>query len=370
MHMADALISPAVGGVMWAVSAGAAAYSSARIKKAMAEEDRAKNEAEFSGMGDGLVRKVSLMAIAGAFVFAAQMINFTIPGTGSSGHIGGGILLACLLGSYPALLTIVSVLAVQALFFADGGLLALGCNIFNMGVIPCLFAYPLIVKPLFQRRQRSPQEGRSGTLKRFAPGCTLGVMIALPLGAFFVVLETLASGITALPFSAFALLMLPVHLAIAAGEATVTAAVVAFVAANSPDIIVNALSNDGVSETAKNSKAGAFKKVAVVLGVCAVVMGGVLSLFASSYPDGLEWSIEKITGSAELETEGVAFERAAALQDAAAFMPDYDYRAAGEDGSATGTTAAGIAGSLITCALAGALGAALYLLKRKKRRAA
>lgn len=367
MHMADALISPAVGGVMWAVSAGAAAYSAAHIKKVTAEEDRAENEAELTGTGNGLVRKVSLMAIAGAFVFAAQMINFTIPGTGSSGHIGGGILLACLLGSYPALLTLVSVLAVQALFFADGGLLALGCNIFNMGVIPCLFVYPLVVKPLFQRHQSSLKEERNGTLKRFTPGCVLGVMIALPLGAFFVVLETLVSGITSLPFSAFALLMLPIHLAIAAGEAAVTAAVVAFVSANSPAVIASALSNAGIS---RDSKTGAFKRVIAVLGVCALITGGLLSLFASGYPDGLEWSIEKITGSTELGADGTAFERAAALQDAAAFMPDYDYRTAGEDGSATGTTAAGIAGSLLTCVLAGALGVALYLLKRKKPRAA
>ena len=65
------------------------------------------------------------MAVSGAFVFATQMINFTIPGTGSSGHIGGGILLAMLLGEFPALLTIASVLVIQCLIFADGGLLAL-----------------------------------------------------------------------------------------------------------------------------------------------------------------------------------------------------------------------------------------------------
>ncbi|MDR2403395.1 MAG: energy-coupling factor ABC transporter permease, partial [Spirochaetaceae bacterium] len=128
--MADALISPAVGGAAWAVSAAAVAYSTVKIK----------NE-----LGD---KKVPLMAVAGAFVFAAQMINFTIPATGSSGHIGGGILLAGLLGAFPALLTIAAVLVIQCLCFADGGLLALGCNILNMGVIPCLVVYPLIFKPI------------------------------------------------------------------------------------------------------------------------------------------------------------------------------------------------------------------------------
>lgn len=350
MHMADALISPVVGGVMWAVSAGAVAYSVASVKKASAEQEAAGN-------GGMLVEKVSLMAIAGAFVFAAQMINFTIPGTGSSGHIGGGVLLACLLGGAPALLAITSVLAVQALFFADGGLLALGCNIFNLGVIPCLFVYPLLVKPLFQKRRA---EWRRRAVRRFTPGCVLGVMIALPFGAFFVALETLASGVTVLPFSAFLLLMLPIHLAIAVGEAIATALVVGFVAANSPEIIEGNVSSDGVSKT------GAFKRVVAVLGICALATGGLLSLFASSHPDGLEWSIEKITGSPDVEADGAVFEHAAALQDAVAFMPDYEYLEAGEEGSGTGTTAAGIAGSLITCVLAGAVGAALYLLKRNK----
>jgi cobalt/nickel transport system permease protein len=343
MHMADGLISPAVGGTFWALSAGALGYSAAKIKRELAH----------SGDGEGMGKKVSLMAVSGAFVFAAQMINFTIPATGSSGHIGGGILLACLLGGCPALLTIASVLAIQALCFADGGLLALGCNIFNMGVIPCLFVYPLIIKPLFQK-------ARGAALKKYTPGCALGVMIALPLGAFFVVLQTLASGITALPFSVFALLMLPVHLAIALGEALVTAAVVGFVAANSPEVMASAAANAGIPKTP------VFKRVLAALGICALITGGLLSLFASSYPDGLEWSIEKITGQADMEAEGAVFERAAALQDAASFMPDYDFRSAGEDGSAAGTTVAGIAGSLITAALAGVLGAALYLARRKK----
>ncbi|MDR2588177.1 MAG: energy-coupling factor ABC transporter permease, partial [Spirochaetales bacterium] len=116
--MADTLISPAVGGAFWALSAGAIGYSAAKIKKLIAAGENEGLDAEDGG---GLGKKVSLMAMSGAFVFAAQMINFTIPATGSSGHIGGGILLACLLGAEPALLTLSSVLVVQALFFADGG---------------------------------------------------------------------------------------------------------------------------------------------------------------------------------------------------------------------------------------------------------
>jgi len=88
MHMSDALISPTVGSAMIAASAAAVALSTAKIKQP---------DLGAPGTEGG---KVPLMAVSGAMVFAAQMINFTIPGTGSSGHIGGGILLAALLGPY------------------------------------------------------------------------------------------------------------------------------------------------------------------------------------------------------------------------------------------------------------------------------
>ena len=115
MHMADALLSPAVGGTMLAVSVGVLACSIRDIRKNFQES------------------RIPLMGVAGAFVFAAQMVNFAIPGTGSSGHIGGAVLLAALLGPSPAFLVMAGVLLIQALFFADGGLLAWGCNLFNLG---------------------------------------------------------------------------------------------------------------------------------------------------------------------------------------------------------------------------------------------
>src|SRR4030067_1529172 len=102
MHMADALLSPAVGGAMWAGTLAAIIYSAKKLKEKMDE------------------RMVPLMGVLGACIFAGQMINCTIPGTGSSGHIGGGMLLAILLGPYAAFLVISSVLIIQALFFADG----------------------------------------------------------------------------------------------------------------------------------------------------------------------------------------------------------------------------------------------------------
>ena len=98
MHMADALLSPSIGGIMWTVTAAVTIYSARKVQ---------------SQLDNG---KIPLMGVLGAFIFAAQMINFAIPGTGSSGHLGGGLLLAILLGPHAAFLTLSSVLTVQALF--------------------------------------------------------------------------------------------------------------------------------------------------------------------------------------------------------------------------------------------------------------
>ncbi len=138
MHMADALLSPAVGGAMWAATGVTVAYSARKVRNELDES------------------KIPLMGVAGAFVFAAQMLTFAIPGTGSSGHLGGALILAILLGPEAAFLVMASILAVQALFFADGGLLALGANIFNLGFFPAFIAYPLIYRR--DRRQRLASE--------------------------------------------------------------------------------------------------------------------------------------------------------------------------------------------------------------------
>ena len=104
MHMADALVAPAVAATMYVCSGGVAGFS---VKKVRLESDP---------------KKSPVMGVMGAFVFAAQMINFTIPGTGSSGHLCGGMMLTALLGPYAAFLTMIGVLLIQCLLFADGGL--------------------------------------------------------------------------------------------------------------------------------------------------------------------------------------------------------------------------------------------------------
>ena len=333
MHMADALLSPTVGAGMWAATAGTIAWCSAKVRRELDE------------------RKVPLMGVLGAFVFAAQMINFTIPATGSSGHLGGGLLLAILLGPYAAFLTIASVLFIQALFFADGGLLALGCNIFNLGIFPAFIAYPLVYKPL---------AGRTPSRFSLTVGTIAAAVAGLQLGAFAVVLETVASGISALPFNGFVLLMQPIHLAIGLVEGVVTAAVVAFVWQARPEILQSA-------RNARPIGAVPIRSVLVTFLAAAVLTGGFFAWFASEHPDGLEWAISGVTGGTELPETGYKVHGAlAALQEKLAFLPDYSLPgAAGDAGSRSGTSLAGIVGGLITLAFCALLG---VLLKRRGRK--
>lgn len=341
MHMADALISPAVGGTMWAVSAAAVAYCSRKVKETLDE------------------RKVPLMGVLGAFVFAAMMINFTIPGTGSSGHLGGGLLLAILLGPHAAFLVIASVLVVQALFFADGGIMALGCNIFNLGFFPAFVAYPLIYRRIV----------KGGiTPARLTVGTTIAAVAGLQLGAFSVVMETLASGISSLPFATFVLLMQPIHLAIGLVEGIVTASIVSFVWKANPQILESPLA-------AQPSRPVPARYLAGFLLVAALFTGGFLSWFASSHPDGLEWSIARITGKGELQSMDRLHSLMASIQEKTAFLPDYSFRTPeagafeepqGGDGR-LGTSVSGIVGGLFTLGLAFLVGFALKRLSIRGR---
>jgi cobalt/nickel transport system permease protein len=321
MHMADALVSPAVGGTMLAASLAAIGYA---VKKTGAMDEK----------------KIPVMGVMGAFVFAGQMINFTIPGTGSSGHIGGGILLAAILGPFPALLALAAVLLIQCLFFADGGLLAYGCNVFNMGVTACLLAFQFVYKPI-------AGDGRSK--KRIIAGSIAAVVLGLQAGAFCVVLETLLSGVTELPFSSFLLLMQPIHLAIGLVEGIITAAVLSYIHTVRPELISSAVSEESLAPSLS------MKKVIAALAIAAVITGGLLSLFASAFPDGLEWSMEGVAGTAELEREGGVYEAAGQAVEKTAFMPDYAFTGEAVD-SPVGTSVAGIVGCVITLVLAGGIG--------------
>ncbi|MBI5441912.1 MAG: energy-coupling factor ABC transporter permease [Deltaproteobacteria bacterium] len=340
MHMADALVSPTVGGALWAVSGSLMAYCARRLG------------------GPGQERKVPTMGVLGAFVFAAQMINFAIPGTGSSGHLGGGMLLAILLGPHAAFLTMASLLTVQALLFADGGLLALGCNVFNLAFFTSFLAYPLVYRRIVRDR---PTPGR------ILAGSLASAVFALQLGSAGVVLETAASGVTALPAGAFLLLMQPIHLAIGVVEGLVTAAVVNFVWRAAPELL---LEDRGAGAAAPRRG----RRVLAVLTVGAALTVGGLSWFASTRPDGLEWAVGKVLGGSAPAAIRTPFHTLfARLQERTALMPDYalptrgapaEQRAAKPAASAqteVETSLAGFVGGLLTLALAAGVGFALRL---------
>jgi cobalt/nickel transport system permease protein len=350
MHMADALLSPAVGTTLWAGTAAVTGYASKKLKREIDD------------------RMIPLMGVLGAFIFAAQMINFTIPGTGSSGHLGGGTILAVILGPHAAFLVMASVLTVQALFFADGGLLALGCNVWNLGVYPCYLVYPLLYKPFV---------GNSKNPGRILVASIMSVILALQLGAFSVVMETLLSGKSELPFSAFALMMQPIHLAIGIVEGFVTAGVINYVRSARPEII------ESIAPSRPIAPGVSLKKVMVTFAVLAFITGGTLSWFASTHPDGLEWSIEKVTGKGELPEHGHGI--AAALkgfQEKTAFLPDYNFKSAakGTDfksvpkkeeappswpGIEAGTSVAGILGAAVTLGTIVLIGMGIRSFRRR-----
>ena len=318
MHMSDALVSPAVAGIMYICSAAVVGFSIRKLR------------------GGDTSRKIPLMGVMGAFVFAAQMINFSIPGTGSSGHLCGGMLLSALLGPYAGFLTMTAILLVQCLLFADGGLMALGCNVWNMGFYGC-FVGGLLIWRAFMRK--SPTRGR------IIAASILGSIVSLLLGAFSVTLETLASGVTELPFAVFVRFMLPIHLVIGLVEGLITAAVLVFVFEARPGLLADAPGTEGKGNRLK------ITTVLAILATVAVVTGGLLSHLASSSPDGLEWSVEKVTGSAEVESDRAVDEWAAGVQEHTALLPDYAFKDSGK-----GTSFSGVAGALVVLTLCLAMG--------------
>jgi len=343
MHMADALLSPAVGGTFWAGTIGTIGYASRKLKEHPDD------------------RKIPLMGVLGAFIFASQMINFTIPGTGSSGHLGGGMILAVLLGPHAAFLVMASVLTVQALFFADGGLLALGCSIWNLGIYPCFVAWPLIYKPL-------AGDGRSA--RRILVASLASGIVALQMGAFSVVLQTLLSGKTALPFGAFLLMMHPIHLAIGIVEGLVTAGVVNYVRAVRPEII------DASASAATLAEGISLRNVLIGFAALAIVTGGALSWFASAHPDGLEWAIGKVTGRERLPEQDHGIPAALkSAQEKTAVLPGYRFKPPANEPKAkdeapsrpaadAGTSFSGLIGGVLVLGLALGVGWLIRAFRR------
>ena len=331
MHMADALLAPAVAATMYAATAVTVGASVKTLKK------------------DETTAKLPTMAVTSALVFAGQMINYTIPGTGSSGHLCGGMMLTALLGPQAGFLSMVVILAIQALFFADGGLLALGANCWNMAFYGCFVGYYLLWRPIMRSKLFGSSKGAARA--KITLASILGCIITLQLGAFSVVLETSASGITELPFGAFVGIMQPIHLAIGLVEGLITSAVLVFVYEARPELLMDV--------NGKEEGRCSLKTTIVILAVVVAIVGGGLSLFASSNPDGLEWSMFGNTESGYSENMGLdeesygvssgAAEVAGSIQEKTAFLPDYAFA---DSDSAAGTSVSGLLGSAIVAGAA------------------
>ena len=210
--------------------------------------------------------------------------------------------------------------------------------------------------------------GKNPGTGRITLASITAAVIGLQLGAFSVVLETTASGISALPFAQFVELMLPIHLAIGVVEGLATAAIVIFISRAQPSLLRPADLETGPVKKASFTVLGIF-------AVTALLCGAALSWFASAYPDGLEWSVAGVTGSEETSlAEPSSLHRSLeSVQASTAIMPDYALPAAEETASSgetegassivnPETSLAGVLGSVIIAALVFAAG---YLFGRK-----
>jgi cobalt/nickel transport system permease protein len=309
MHIPDGFLSVPVSILMWIIAIITVAYALKRIGQDMDE------------------RKVPLMGVLAACIFAGQMLNFSVTG-GTSGHLLGAALATILLGPWAAVLVLTCVVSVQALLFQDGGLLALGTNIFNMaivGVFVAQFAYT--------------------TIRRLAGGKRWGLYAgAFGAGWLSIFIASLACALElALSGTSPANIAVPamggIHALIGIGEGLITVGAVAVIAAARPDLLDLGAAQRGGSRL-------------VWLGGLLIALGlAIASPLASTHPDGLEWVAEQ-RGFLSL-AQGPLFE----------IIPDYVFP--GMSNETLATIVAGIIGALIVG------GVALAVAKsRHKRRAA
>jgi cobalt/nickel transport system permease protein len=246
MHIPDGFLTNRMALSLDAVSAAGILYSAGRVKL------------EEAG------RKVPMMGVLGAFVFAAQMLNFPILG-GTSGHLIGGALLAILLGPMAAFLTMATVVIAQALFLQDGGLIAVGANIFNIGAVTTFGGYAV-----FRLLGGARNKGRIPAVAGFFAG-----WVSLLLSAASCALEMALSG--AIPLRIGLTAMVGYHAIIGIIEGGITAGVLTFLARVRPDLMdSNSKTRLGIADWI-----GALVLVALPLAILALAGG-------SELPDPLE----------------------------------------------------------------------------------
>jgi cobalt/nickel transport system permease protein len=283
-------------------------------------------------------RQVPLAGLSAAFVFAAQMVNFPVA-AGTTGHLIGGALAAVLLGPWVGLLVVTVVVLVQALVFADGGLTALGYNVFNMAIVTSLGGWAVF------RLSR-----------RVLPATAAGVTIAAGVAAFASVvlsaaafsLQWLFGATVAVPFDRVFAAMVGVHAIIGVGEAVITAMTIAAVLAARPDLVTGAR-DLAVARAPRPHRPR--RLVLVGLAISLLVAVGVAQ-FAVDDPDGLE-RVAEDTGFAT-----------AAEEHAFTSSIFADYATSGVRSDAVSLAIAGTAGTLLTLTVGGGL----FLAVRDRRR--
>lgn len=243
LHIPDGFLNLVVSIACWVVTALVLSVAVSRTNKSLGE------------------KQVPLMGIMAAFIFAAQMINFPVAG-GTSGHLLGGALAAITLGPWAGMLVMTAVIAVQALLFQDGGLLVMGANILNMGLLTAAIGYGLYRGAL----------GRSRGTKLAVAG--MAAWLSVMAGALATALQLWLSGTGNL--QTVTLAMLGVHTLIGLGEALITVAALAFIFQTRPDLL------DEKSLAARGGRGW------VLAGGLISLLVLLLSPFASADPDGLE----------------------------------------------------------------------------------
>jgi cobalt/nickel transport system permease protein len=296
LHIPDGFLSIPVALIGWALTVILVAFALRQTRQQL---------------GD---RQIPLMGILAAFIFAAQMINFPVAG-GTSGHLLGGMLAAALLGPWGAVLVMTTVIGAQALFFQDGGLLALGFNVFNMGIIGIFIGYAIYVGV-----QRTLRNAPAAQLLGAGLGAWAGVMFAAAATA----LQLAASGTSPLEIALPA--MLGVHALIGIGEALITVGALVFIRQTRPDLLPE---RGGVAAHGSGW---------IVSGLVIALAVAFAAPLASPDPDGLERVAED---HGFIET---------AQEPPYTIMPDYTVPFI-EDNEAVSTILAGVIGILIVAGI-------------------
>jgi cobalt/nickel transport system permease protein len=324
MHMANELLSIPVAAGTLAVAAGGIGIICRKVRQVVTSD------------------KLALMGILGAFVFAGQMVNIQLPAMpGTSGHMIGAVLLAIILGPHMGAIVMSSIVIIQCLIFQDGGLLALGCNIINMGIVPSYIGYFLY---------KATTAGQFSSVKAYL-GAMLASIVAVEAGAILVPIQALLSGVLAVPFATFLITIIGVHFLVGFVEGLITVAVLGYLQQVRPDIVMDSL--PGKVRLSRNS-------VLATLAVFTVIIGAGLSLFASEFPDGLEWSYADRPDQPDFEpvisNEDSRITAVDEFQSKYTPLPDYSLRPSQSgqtseqeaDISAGWTSFAGVVGSVIT----------------------